>query len=1251
MAYVPERDDVVELRWLHSVAKRSLQHLSNPLPLTSPRLFRQFLSSQLPDLDHNFDCTSHEMQLVGTQSFEEEFKSCFVSVVCCRCRLHFHIRSNFNDPEAVHPYNVNGEHRGHMLFLCSKKSTDELRATQKGLEDVVGYARYICVDDECRFNVEISVLPSRIPADDVNKFYDTQRMINNLARAKESDPERFSDFNDATTMKPEAMLRRYLTDSLQRPTDQKLRVNKRNKKFLVCMGNDFDDLLKSLGFQEDIDTESDEPYWLIALSEEEQNPTKVGTLRARREDARAELDILNGEPTVPAWDKLLQVFQGDFPNGSVDGNITAVAESDVALLGCLEIYEPLIFSWAAILLAKIRPRYRDKYLDAALRCIQNRSDDASTEIIMYRSRFDETSPIDVGVQEAFAFFGASPSDDVTPDWVFTRYCDMAKYNTSDEFKAQASQHLLAMSTFLGRNIVDDTDSEIVGIPESGLMTSPPSRSGRRMSISSATRLLGVEANYTAEIIRGFVQQLVQNDAADKDKVIEAIDVLSELKRQQDKPEEAAELQQIAEFVKVTGFTQVLPTQPHASPIPGGSIGTPPGLKNIGNTCYLNSLLQYFYNVKIIRDIVLNFDSVKLDLDEETVKQRRTGGNGTSVNIEEAIVARQFIEMLQGLFIDLETTTEAAAQPSQKLANTALSSAREILDQRIQNAPPPLPARPSPAPPVLSKDDPNAANGTTNDTVSITVESVNDKLEMASSRSSQTLVDEGVDTSMSYVQLEPLDDKSPTILQPQDDITMQDSIEPLTLDDKIAEVSRQLERSDRSGTEQQDVGEIIGNILEHFMRAIRPDGPMPGKPELQGDKITNTFFTTIVNYTVKTRNEHPDSDPASHLEDNLLNVEIVPERWITAYPEETVQASGGISSNMNGTDNVRCTLFAALDRYFAYELIDSDRARYSSIRSLPPILHICIQRSTPKGKNKNPVIIPEFLCLDRYMEAEKGSPVWLARKRSWALKERLKELKAKSSQNVRDVSAQSQQFTVRRIPIWLNNKEDANIGSKAFGGLDIDEMATMAVSALDSVTEGAEFQQAFYNDLGLKRKLSDSLENKLAKRMVTPESLSDYSPSDRLADVSWGAREPFDEKMKQELLDLHQKEQTIFDSMQNEKYSIHAVICHRGGTSAGHYWVWIRDFERNVWYRYNDETVTEDSRGTEAVLNDLNETGDPYYVAYVRDVIKDQLVEVPQRCNSKGDDSRSTSRDFDMIEGVEFDSAEAPTAVNGEARST
>lgn len=115
-------------------------------------------------------------------------------------------------------------------------------------------------------------------------------------------------------------------------------------------------------------------------------------------------------------------------------------------------------------------------------------------------------------------------------------------------------------------------------------------------------------------------------------------VLSELKSQQDMPEEARELRQLAEFVGATGGLPLLPSQLESNS--AASMDNPPGLRNIGNTCYLNSLLQYFYSVRVVRDLVLNYDQVKLELDEDVVRQRRTGGNGTTVSLEEAIVARQ-----------------------------------------------------------------------------------------------------------------------------------------------------------------------------------------------------------------------------------------------------------------------------------------------------------------------------------------------------------------------------------------------------------------------------------------------------------------------------------------------------------------------------------------------------------------------------------------------------------------------------------
>ncbi len=135
----------------------------------------------------------------------------------------------------------------------------------------------------------------------------------------------------------------------------------------------------------------------------------------------------------------------------------------------------------------------------------------------------------------------------------------------------------------------------------------------------------------------------QDEKADREKVAEALEVLSELKRQQDQSEEATKLQEYAAFFRETGSVPLDPVPPIALPQtqdPTDYMNAPPGLRNIGNTCYLNSLLQYFYNVKIVRDLINNFDRIKLELNETALGKRRTGGSGNTVNTEEAIVARQ-----------------------------------------------------------------------------------------------------------------------------------------------------------------------------------------------------------------------------------------------------------------------------------------------------------------------------------------------------------------------------------------------------------------------------------------------------------------------------------------------------------------------------------------------------------------------------------------------------------------------------------
>lgn len=52
---------------------------------------------------------------------------------------------------------------------------------------------------------------------------------------------------------------------------------------------------------------------------------------------------------------------------------------------------------------------------------------------------------------------------------------------------------------------------------------------------------------------------------------------------------------------------------------------PVGLGNIGNTCYLNSLLQFYYTVKTVRDVVIGFQGHRMPLTEEDISKKRVGG--------------------------------------------------------------------------------------------------------------------------------------------------------------------------------------------------------------------------------------------------------------------------------------------------------------------------------------------------------------------------------------------------------------------------------------------------------------------------------------------------------------------------------------------------------------------------------------------------------------------------------------------------
>lgn len=56
---------------------------------------------------------------------------------------------------------------------------------------------------------------------------------------------------------------------------------------------------------------------------------------------------------------------------------------------------------------------------------------------------------------------------------------------------------------------------------------------------------------------------------------------------------------------------------------------PVGLQNIGNTCYLNSLLQFYFSIRPFRAMVLNFEEFRMDLDDESLSKKKVGSRKVS----------------------------------------------------------------------------------------------------------------------------------------------------------------------------------------------------------------------------------------------------------------------------------------------------------------------------------------------------------------------------------------------------------------------------------------------------------------------------------------------------------------------------------------------------------------------------------------------------------------------------------------------
>ncbi|KAI1316680.1 ubiquitin-specific protease ubp2 [Mortierella claussenii] len=93
---------------------------------------------------------------------------------------------------------------------------------------------------------------------------------------------------------------------------------------------------------------------------------------------------------------------------------------------------------------------------------------------------------------------------------------------------------------------------------------------------------------------------------------------------------------------------------------------PVGLTNIGNTCYVNSLLQYLYTIKELRETVLNMEAYVENTDAVDWKEKIM--DGQPLSREKIVEAKETVRELKDLFSQMEWSKTRSVVPSSRLVD-------------------------------------------------------------------------------------------------------------------------------------------------------------------------------------------------------------------------------------------------------------------------------------------------------------------------------------------------------------------------------------------------------------------------------------------------------------------------------------------------------------------------------------------------------------------------------------------------------
>ncbi|KIW92252.1 uncharacterized protein Z519_07236 [Cladophialophora bantiana CBS 173.52] len=613
--------------------------------------------------------------------------------------------------------------------------------------------------------------------------------------------------------------------------------------------------------------------------------------------------------------------------------------------------------------------------------------------------------------------------------------------------------------------------------------------------------------------------------------------------------------------------------------PQGKPEEPVGLENIGNTCYLNSLLQFLFTMNEVRQLVLNFDDYKMPLDEKSMEQKRVGQR--KVSLKEVQTAQQFVAGLASLFRGMIQTPRSSIKPEQELARLTLEteSVKEKMRRRSTLKSNERPSLGSIGTLPVSGRVPVAdseANGimdtiiiqSPTDTKTLTVDIIQDfdastldatehatsgqqnadAFVMNDSASEVTLVSRsGSDQDLLAERNEHLPMSDKENVSPTGATTTSVVVSPWT--GQPLPIAAPSNPNPQSGASSENADEKVSGIDPELMKYAPPPGkPPPVPPRKPVQNATTTLeeyarqqdVTEVMNhciiqlsYAVRPTGFDKSGEQRDEVHDLFFGQQVV-----HSQPEKEPATALPFLNIITRVFHRPVDVYAAIDNEFDLQDAQDGAKAYTAIASLPPVLSIALDRVSWNNETKRQeklnyhVDVPETIYMDRYLESPPGSDLMQRRLQTWEIKKELALLIARRDQ----------------------------LEEKYGKSTDVPGLLEDAKGILEYLAEIPGDQIS-------------------AELNVNPNAIA------TLGILAENARSELEE-IRSRISRLSQQIKESFVDMRKHPYRLHAAFFHRGSAGGGHYWVYIFDHKKEIWRKYNDDRVS--------TVTNLNEIfGNPY----------------------------------------------------------